>query len=50
MQQEVRMEDYSNICYECTGYGDDFFTNDEGELEPYCPYCWVTAMEKDGDD
>ena len=50
MRQGAHMEDYSDICYECIGYGDDFFTNAEGELEPYCPHCWVTAMEKDGDD
>ena len=26
-------------CYECTGYGDDYFLNDEGELESACPTC-----------
>ena len=30
---------YDDVCYECTGYGDDYFINDEGELECYCPYC-----------
>lgn len=27
------------ICYECTGYGNDYFINDDGELESYCQYC-----------
>lgn len=26
-------------CYECTGYGDDYFVNEEGELECACPTC-----------
>ena len=29
-------EDY---CYECTGYGNDYFVNDEGEMELRCPDC-----------
>lgn len=32
-----RMDD--DFCYECTGYGDDYFINDDGELECYCPQC-----------
>ena len=31
------MED--DHCYECTGYGDDYFINDDGELECKCPSC-----------
>ena len=26
-------------CYECGGYGDDYFINDDGELESACPMC-----------
>lgn len=26
-------------CYECGGYGDDYFINDEDELECACPTC-----------
>lgn len=26
-------------CYECGGYGDDYFINEEGELESACPTC-----------
>lgn len=28
-----------DYCYECSGYGDDYFINDEGELECACPTC-----------
>jgi hypothetical protein len=31
-------DDYDH-CYECGGYGDDYFINDEGELESACPTC-----------
>lgn len=36
-----------NYCYECSGYGDDYFINEEGELECYCPYC---PMNSGGSD
>jgi hypothetical protein len=36
-------------CYECTGYGDDYFINDDGELECYCPYCWNNPDRYDPD-
>ncbi len=34
-------DDYNEYdhCYECSGLGDNYFINDDGELEPYCPYC-----------
>ena len=32
------MKDY-DYCYECGGYGDDYFENEEGELERLCPTC-----------
>lgn len=25
----------ADYCYECGGYGDDYFINDKGELESY---------------
>lgn len=39
-------------CYECTGYGDDYFINDEGELESACPTCPYNqfGIDKDWDD
>lgn len=43
------MKDY-DYCYECSGYGDDYFVNEEGELESYCPKCpHNPAMDEDDD-
>lgn len=36
-------------CYECTGYGDDYFINDEGELECACPTCPHNTNRYDDD-
>lgn len=46
------MDDWTDadVCYECGGYGDDYFINDEGELECYCPYCYITRQKVDDDD
>ena len=33
--------DEDDICYECSGYGNDYFINDDGELECFCPYCEI---------
>ena len=41
-------QDY-DVCYECTGYGDDYYINDDGELECYCPYCYNNGMESEED-
>lgn len=37
-------------CYECGGYGDDYFINDEGELESACPTCPWNPNRDDEDD
>lgn len=33
------MGDWNDWCYECTGYGDDYYWTDDGELESRCPTC-----------
>lgn len=38
-----------DYCYECTGYGDDYFINDEGELECRCPTCPLNPMWDEDD-
>lgn len=35
----------SDICYECTGYGDDYSFDENGELVCNCDECWVRKME-----
>lgn len=43
--------DYGNdYCYECCGYGDDYFINNKGELESYCPYCSKNHANDDWND
>lgn len=36
-----------DYCYECGGYGDDYFVNDDGELECYCPQCTMNPSNWD---
>ena len=45
----AEFEDY-DPCYECGGYGDDYFINDDGELECYCSYCSVFKERMEIDD
>lgn len=40
------MDDYNDICYECGGYGDDYYYDDYGELVCACDECWVTKMRE----
>ena len=43
-------EDYGDVCYECGGYGDDYYYDDSGELVCACDDCWVTRRLEDDDD
>lgn len=40
------MDEY-DMCYECTGYGDDYFVDENGELVCACDECWVRNREED---
>ena len=31
--------DPDDICYECTGYGDDYYEDENGDLVCRCPEC-----------
>lgn len=35
----MEMYDWDDICYECTGYGDDYEVDEEGELICRCSTC-----------
>lgn len=39
-----------DYCYECSGYGDDYYINDDGELELRCPECCMNPDRDDEDD
>lgn len=43
------LEDY-DICYECGGYGDDYSTDETGELVWNCPNCPCNPYKKEEDD
>ncbi len=32
-------EDPYDYCYECSGYGDDYYEDEDGELVCRCPEC-----------
>ena len=45
-------DDYDNdweldVCDECSGYGDDYYLDDDGELVCRCPECpwWGANMD-----
>ena len=40
-------DDEYDVCYECTGYGDDYFINDDGELESSCSTCPFNEVNHD---
>lgn len=42
--------DEDDYCYECTGYGDDYYLDDDGELVSSCPGCPFNKWEGDYDD
>lgn len=42
-------EDDWDYCYECGGYGDDYFENEDGELECRCPTCPMNPYRWDED-
>ena len=43
------MDDWDK-CYECTGLGDDYWINDDGELECRCDECPFNPNRSDEDD
>ena len=49
-EDDSRWDDDYGWCYECGGYGDDYFINDEGELESACPTCPHNPNRYDDDD
>jgi hypothetical protein len=38
---------YQNICYECGGYGDDYYIDDQGELVSACDDCRFNGINYD---
>lgn len=49
MTDEER-EEYYETCYECTGYGDDYTIDEDGEMVCRCTDCWVMERLLEDDD
>ena len=41
------MSDYDDYCYECQGYGDDYYEDEDGNLVCYCFECPFWDREDD---
>ena len=39
-----------DLCYECEGYGDDYYVDEKGELSPRCPVCPFFPYKDDLDN
>lgn len=34
----------AETCYECTGYGNDYYMDEDGEFVCACQECWVNPV------
>ncbi len=42
-------EEY-DYCYECTGYGDDYYTDENGDLVCCCPECLFNPFKEEDEE
>lgn len=40
----------SDYCYECSGYGDDYYFDEDGDLVSACDDCPFNDVEGDEDE
>lgn len=47
MEEKGPWDDWNNYdyCYECSGYGDDYYFDEDGELVSACEECPFNGME-----
>ena len=43
-------EERADACYECQGYGDDYYIDDDGNLVSACDGCFYNHSHDDSDD
>ena len=43
------MNDWEDKCYECTGYGDDWYEDENGELHSTCDICPYNPLLQEDD-
>ena len=41
-------EDF-DYCYECSGLGDDYYVDEDGDLVCFCPECPLNPGRRDDD-
>ena len=47
-QEDIFFDNYDyDYCDECRLYGDDYFFDEDGELESYCPKCTMNPSNDD---
>lgn len=39
-----------DFCYECEGYGDDYYADEDGEMSPRCWICPFSPYRDDFED
>lgn len=49
LEPEPDWDDY-DYCYECSGYGNDYYTDENGEWVSSCPGCPHNTIEGDYED
>ena len=42
-------EEYDH-CYECRGYGDDYYMDENGDLICYCPECPFNPFKEENEE
>ena len=43
------MDDSYDYCYECSGYGDDYYVNEDGDLVCRCGECILNPINDSTD-
>ena len=48
-EESDEYQDALDYCYECGGYGDDYYFDEDGEMVCRCPECLMNPDRLDGD-
>lgn len=43
-------DEEADYCYECGGYGDDYYTDENGDLVCRCPKCPFNPYKEDDEE
>ncbi len=48
-EEMEKEQEWADACYECTGYGDDWYFDQAGQLVSACKDCWVAKEREEAD-